>query len=201
MAESKLILPAARPCKKKAAKKAETLMESAHDKAPSSPKRSNQQGKGGGRKSGGKLITSPTSGRLRYSVSGDEKTPTAKRQRSGAKIEASFEGESDGFAGTPSNLLLERYEKLKAEYVAVSERLAALESCTIAYVEQMRGSFHALESQRSVIVAFLPNSGSLPAAPTMPAPPAWYNELFYRKQSEVSALAKRATSSVSLDFA
>ena len=200
MTESKLILPAARPCKKKAAKKAEAVVESVHDNAPSSPKRSNQQGKGGGRKSGGKVITSPTSGRLRYSVSGDEKTPTAKRLRSGA-IEASFEDESDGFAGTPSNILLERYEKLKAEYVAVSERLAALESCAIAYVEQMRGSFHALESQRSVVVAFLPDSGSLPAAPTMPAPPAWYNELFYRKQSEVSALAKRATSSVSLDFA
>jgi hypothetical protein len=78
------------------------------------------------------------------------------------------------------------------------QRNAALETCSISYIEQLKAAYGAMEAQRNFIVAFLPGThGNIPTPPVLPQQPEWYTQLCTRKQAEASSAV---TSLVSLDY-
>jgi hypothetical protein len=80
------------------------------------------------------------------------------------------------------------------------QRNAALETCTVSYIEQLKAAYGAMEAQRNFIVAFLPTQvahGNIPTPPPLPQQPEWYTQLCTRKQAEASSVV---TSIVSLDY-
>ena len=170
----------------------------------SEPKRG--QGVGGGRTPGGKLVivASPNSGeqKIKYVRKGStEGMGSIKRRRQGANIlSADSENIQSPSASESSQWSQQRFESLKTMHAELISRTAALESAVTAYVEQLKGAFRALESQRNMMASFLTSSNSLPPPPNLPPEPTWYSEMCSRKDNEArTALTKPFTGS-SLNF-
>ena len=170
----------------------------------SEPKRG--QGVGGGRTPGGKLVivASPNSGeqKIKYVKKGSiEGMGSIKRRRQGAKI---INADSEYIQSPParesSQWSQQRFESLKTMHAESISRTAALESAVTAYVEQLKGAFRALESQRNMMASFITTSNSIPPPPTLPPEPTWYSEMYSRKDDEARAALTKPFSGSSLSF-
>ena len=172
----------------------------------SEPKRG--QGVGGGRTPGGKLVivASPNSGEQKIKDVKKDSTEgmgSIKRRRQGANIlSADSEYIRSPPASESSQWSQQRFESLKTMHAESISRTASLESAVTAYVEQLKGTFRALESQRNMMASFITTSNSIPPPPTLPPEPTWYSasEMYSRKDDEARAALTKPFSGSSLSF-
>jgi hypothetical protein len=126
---------------------------------------------------------------------------STNRLRQGAYIlSADFENIRSPPVSESSQWSQQRFESLKTLHAESMSRTAALESAVAAYVEQLKGAFRALESQRNMMASFLTSSNSLPPPPTLPTEPTWYSEMCSRKENEAREALTKRCSGCSLDF-
>jgi hypothetical protein len=207
-ASSKLALPTMGNTKKdkKASRTAPRPQKRTRSPSPDTSEPKRGQGVGGGRTPGGKLVivASPNSGeqKLKYVTKGStEGMGSVKRRRQGANIlSANSENMRSPPVSESSQWSQQRYESLKTMHAESISRTASLESAVTAYVEQLKGTFRALESQRNMMASFITTSNSIPPPPTLPPEPTWYSEMFSRKDDEARAALTKPFSGSSLSF-
>ena len=172
----------------------------AHPRTPESPPPSpscEEIKSKGGRKKGGKLVfVQSPGGSIKQKYECPDNVSSIKRLRRGAAIEG-VDGTPEGTT-TQGKWQHEQLEGVKVNLGQMVQRNAALETCSISYIEQLKAAYGAMEAQRNFIAAFLPGTnGSIPAPPALPQQPEWYTQLCTRKQAEASSAV---TSLASLDY-
>ena len=132
---------------------------------------------------------------MKQKYEGPDNVSSIKRLRRGAAVEA-VDGTPESTT-TQGKWQQEQLEGVKAKLGQMMQRNAALETCTVSYIEQLKAAYGAMEAQRNfVVAAFLPAHGNIPTPPALPQQPDWYTQLCSRKEAEATSAV---TSIVSLD--